>query len=126
MYVSSGHFLNELQLLRRNLNKDLFTVSSFVSIKRAFYFSGILTYHGIFFCVEVKFRKGRFPLRKISTESDWTFFHLVLSAPPDTKKLKILQLFIIWVADHRFKVSNWNRKLVPKAHARVQFCSDPV
>ena len=22
--------------------------------------------------------------------------------------------------------SNWNRKLVPKAHARFQFCSDPV
>ena len=22
--------------------------------------------------------------------------------------------------------SNWNRKLVPKAHARVQFCSDPA
>ncbi len=38
--------------------------------------------------------------------SDRTFFHLVLSAPPDTKKLKILalQFFIIRVADHRLKL----------------------
>ncbi len=36
--------------------------------------------------------------------SDWTFFHLVLSTPPDQKNLKILQLFIIRVADHRFKM----------------------
>ena len=27
---------------------------------------------------------------------------------------------------HRIIGSNWNRKLVLKAHARVQFCSDPV
>ncbi len=27
---------------------------------------------------------------------------------------------------HRIIGSNWNRKLVPKANARVQFCSDPV
>ena len=26
----------------------------------------------------------------------------------------------------RITGSNWNRQLVPKAHARVQFCSDPV
>jgi hypothetical protein len=47
---------------------------------------------------------GWFPLRKISIELDWTFFHLVLSAPLDQKKLKILQLFIIRVANHRFKL----------------------
>ena len=27
---------------------------------------------------------------------------------------------------HKIIGSNWNRKLIPKAHARVQFCSDPV
>ena len=27
---------------------------------------------------------------------------------------------------HRIIGSNWSRKLVPKAHARFQFCSDPV
>ncbi len=50
-------------------------------------------------------------LRPVSTQenklrigSDWTFFHLVLSTPPDQKKLKILQHFIIRVADHRFKL----------------------
>ena len=48
--------------------------------------------------------KGRFPLRKISIGPDWTFFHLVLSAPSDQNKLKILQLFIIRVTDHRFKL----------------------
>ena len=48
--------------------------------------------------------KGRCPVRKISIGSDWTFFHLVLSTPLDQKKLKILQLFIIRVADHRFKL----------------------
>ena len=48
--------------------------------------------------------RGRFRLRKISIGSDWTFFHLVLSALPDQKKLKILQLFIIRVADHMFKL----------------------
>ena len=30
--------------------------------------------------------KGRFPLRKISIGSDWTFFHLVLSIPSDQKE----------------------------------------
>ena len=34
----------------------------------------------------------------------WTFFHLVLSAPPDQKNLKILQPYKVWVADHRFKL----------------------
>ena len=47
---------------------------------------------------------GWFPLRKISIELDWTFFHLVSSARLDQKKLKILQLFIIRVANHRFKL----------------------
>ncbi len=36
--------------------------------------------------------------------SDWTFFHLVLSTPPDQNKLKMLQVFIIRVADHRIKL----------------------
>ncbi len=73
--------------------------------------------------------KGRFPFRKISIGSDRTgLFYLVLSALPDQKKLKILQLFIIRVADHMFKLGqkSTEQKSVPKAHARVQFCSDPV
>ena len=45
--------------------------------------------------------KGRFPLRKISVGSDRTFFHLVLS-------------------------TRWKPQMVPKAHARLQFCSYPV
>ena len=40
----------------------------------------------------------------VSIGSDWTFFQFVLSTPPDQKKFKILQLFIIRVADHRFKL----------------------
>ncbi len=36
--------------------------------------------------------------------SDGTFFPLVLSTPPDQRVLKIFQLFIIQVADHRFKL----------------------
>ncbi len=36
--------------------------------------------------------------------SNCTFFHLVLSSPLDQKKLKILQLFFVRVADHRFKL----------------------
>ncbi len=48
---------------------------------------------------------SRFPQEnKHGIGSDWTFFHLELSTPPDQKKLKILQLFIIRVADHRFKL----------------------
>jgi hypothetical protein len=43
-------------------------------------------------------------LRKIRIGSDWTFFHLALSTPLDHKKFKILQLFIIRVVDHRFKL----------------------
>ncbi len=42
-----------------------------------------------------------FPL---NIESDWTFFHLVLSTPADYKKLKILQIFFIRVGDHRLKL----------------------
>ncbi len=39
-------------------------------------------------------RKGRFPLRKISIGSDWTFFSLVLSIPPDQKKIAALNIVI--------------------------------
>ncbi len=65
-------------------------------------------------------RKGRFPLRKITIGSDWSFFHLVLSAPPDQKVENTSTLY------HPGCGSNRNRKLVPKAHARVQYCSNPV
>ena len=66
--------------------------------------------------------EGRFPLRKITIGSD--FFHLVLSAPPDQKKVENTSTLLS--SGLRIIGSNWNRKLVPKAHARVQFCSDPV
>ena len=45
-----------------------------------------------------------FPLRKISIGSYWTFFHLVIIHTAGPEILKILQLFIIRVADHRFKL----------------------
>ncbi len=34
------------------------------------------------------FLQGRFPLWKISIGSGWTFFHFVLSTPPDQKKVE--------------------------------------
>ncbi len=48
-------------------------------------------------------------LRPVSTQENKhqirpDFFRLVLSTPPDQKKLKILHLFIIWVTDHKFKL----------------------
>ncbi len=51
----------------------------------------------------------RWPLGPVSTQENkhrigLDFSHLVLSTPSDKKKLKILQLFIIRVADHRFKL----------------------
>jgi hypothetical protein len=51
------------------------------------------------------------------------FFPSYITHTAGPKKLKILQLFIIRIADHRFKLE---QKIAPKAHARVQFCSDPV
>ncbi len=64
------------------------------------------------------------PSRETRIRSDWTFFHLVLSATLDQKKLKILQLFIIRVADHRPKPK---QKIGTKSpFAWLQFCSDPV
>ncbi len=51
--------------------------------------------------------------RPVSTQEnkhriELDFFHLVLSTPPDQNKVKILQLFIIWVTDHRFKMRGFN------------------
>ncbi len=53
-------------------------------------------------CLKAGFHSGKYCKHPIG--SDWTFFHLVLDVSPDQKKLKILQLFIIRVADHRFKL----------------------
>ena len=53
------------------------------------------------FAIECSVMAG---FRKISIRSDWTFFHLVLPTLPDQQNLKILQLFTIQVADHRFKL----------------------
>ncbi len=39
--------------------------------------------------------------------------------PVSTQENKHTLTFYLWITD-----SNWNRKLVPKAHARFQFCSD--
>ncbi len=66
--------------------------------------------------------KGRFPLRKKRIGSDRTGLFSILYYPHrQTKKVEsTLTLY------HMIIGSNWNRKLVPKAHARVQFCSDPV
>ncbi len=70
--------------------------------------------------------------RPVSTEenkhrmrSDWTFFHhLVLSAPPDQKKLKIVQLFIIRVVNHRFKLEQKTGSESPCVGS-ILFQSDP-
>ena len=77
-----------------------------------------------FTSVQLEF-KGRFPLRKISIGSDWAFFHFVLSAQPDQKKLKILQLFIIRVADHRFKLEQKIGTESPCASS-ILFRSSPI
>ena len=49
-----------------------------------------------------KFREYKTGFHRIG--SDWTFYHLVIIHTTGPKKLKILQLFIIRVADHRFKL----------------------
>jgi hypothetical protein len=71
-------------------------------------------------------RKGRFPLRKI-TDRIGLFSILYLSAPPDQKQLKILQLFIIRIVDHRFKLKqkNWYRKPM-RGFDFVPLRSDPI
>ena len=73
---------------------------------------------------ELHGNKGWFPLRKIRIGSDWSFFHLVLSAPPDKKKLKILQF--IWVADHRFKLEQKIGTESPCEFSVVPIRSDPL
>ena len=69
----------------------------------------------------------RIVLRLVSTQenkhrigSDWTFSILYIHTAGPKKVGNTSTLY------HRITGSNWNRKLVPKAHARVQFCSDPV
>ena len=47
--------------------------------------------------------KGRYPLRKISIELNF-FPPCIIRTTPEQKKLKILQLFIIRIADHKFKL----------------------
>ena len=66
--------------------------------------------------------KGWIPLRKKASDRT-RLFRLVLSARSDQKNLKILQLFIIWVVDHRFKLEQKIGYRKP-THAPVQFCSD--
>ena len=68
--------------------------------------------------------KPRSSLRPVSTQENkhrigLDFFPSCIIHTAGPKKLKILQLY------HRMIGSNWNRKLVPKAHPRVLFRSDP-
>ena len=51
------------------------------------------------------------------------FFQLVLSAQLAQKKLKILQLFIIQVVDHRF---NLEQKIGTKSPCAGSICSGPI
>ncbi len=73
------------------------------------------------------FLEGRFSTQenKHRIGWDWTFFHLVLFAPPDQKKLKILQLFIIRVADRRFKLEQNIGTEIPCAGS-ILFRGDPI
>ncbi len=66
--------------------------------------------------------KGRFPLRKISIGSDQTGLFFILYYPHRWMK-KVENTTTLY---RKIIGSNWNRKLIPKAHARFQFCSDPV
>ncbi len=66
--------------------------------------------------------KDRFPLRKISIGSDRIGLFFILYYPHRWMK-KVENTTTLY---HRIIVSNWNRKLVPKAYARFQFCSNPV
>ena len=47
------------------------------------------------------------------------YFHLVFHPHRRTKKVENTSTLYLWIT-----VSKWSRKLVPKAHARVQFFSD--
>ena len=67
--------------------------------------------------------EGWFSFRKISIGSDWTFSILYY---PHHRTKKNRKYFSSLSSGLRITGSNWNRKLVTKAHARVQFCSDPV
>ena len=62
---------------------------------------------------------------KKSIESDRAFFYLVSSTPPDQTKLEILQLFIIRVADHRFKLEQKIGIESPRAGS-ILFRSGPI
>ena len=66
---------------------------------------------------------------KVSTQDkkhriglDFFPFCIIRTAGP--KKLKIYLNSLS--SGLRITGSNWNRKLLPKAHAQVQFCSDPA
>ena len=72
--------------------------------------------------LQKRFLKANFPLRKITVGSDRTGLFSILYYPHhQTKKVENTSTLY-----HRIIGSNWNRKLVPKAHSRGQFCSDPV
>ncbi len=76
----------------------------------------------MYHCNRILWSKGRFSPWKISIGSDRTGLFSILYYPHRrTKKVQNTSTFY-----HRITGSNWNRKLVPKAHARVQFYSDPV
>ena len=55
-------------------------------------------------------------------DQDWTFFHPVLS----TQTKHSLKYFNCLLSELRITGLSCNRKLVPKAHARVQFFYDLV
>ncbi len=70
--------------------------------------------------------KGQFPFRKVSIGSDGIGLFSILYNHAHRRTKKSWKYFNTLSSRLQITDSNWNRKLVPKAHARVQFCSDPV
>ena len=61
-------------------------------------------------------------LRPVSTQENKDrigLFSILYNPHRRTKKVENTSTLYLWIT-----VSKWNRKLVPKSHARVQFCSD--
>ncbi len=85
-------------------------------------YSVITSSRTICLCIIVLCSQGQFPFRKMSIGSDCMgLFFILYYLHRRTEKVETtLTLY------HRIIGSNWNKKLVPKAHARVQFYSDPV
>ncbi len=68
--------------------------------------------------------KARMTLRPVSTQENKHrigLFSILYYPHRRTKKVESTSVLY-----HRIIGSNWNRKLVPKVNARVQFCSDPM